>query len=157
VWNEYLMQVLAFVWVPTLLDALVPFAFLASELFMAHFVYNNLRGWLLTLGLIFVVGGAAQILTLTQARSLADENRDIIRVLAPHYRIRAVLSAVMVMLSICAFALYDVLRLGQAQFVIALLAFALVIVFSSSSVPFWNQVLAYARGEHRGPPQRSIQ
>jgi len=57
----------------------------------------------------------------------------------------------------CAFALYDVLRLVQAQFVIALLAFALVIVFSSSSVPLWNQVLAYARGEHSGPPQRSIQ
>src|SRR5579864_5838832 len=83
VWNEYLMQVLAFVWVPTLLDSLVPFAFLACELFMAHFVYHNLRGWLLTLGLIFVVGGAAQILTVTQARSLADENRDMTRVLAP--------------------------------------------------------------------------
>ena len=157
VWNEYLMQVLAFVWVPTLLDSLVPFAFLAGELFMAHFVYNNLRGWLLTLGLIFVVGGAAQILTVTQARSLADENRDIIRVLAPHFRVRAVLCAVIVVLCLCAFALYDVLRLGQAQFVIALLAFALIIVFSSSSVPFWNQVLAYARGEHRGPPQRSMQ
>ena len=61
------------------------------------------------------------------------------------------------MLCMCAFALYDVLRLGQAQFVIALLAFALVIVFISSSVPFWSQVLAYARGEHRSPPQRSIQ
>jgi len=84
VWNEYLMQVLMFVWVPTLLDSLVPFAFLASELFMAHFVYNGLRGWLLTLGLIFVGGGAAQILTVTQARSLADEHRDITRALAPH-------------------------------------------------------------------------
>ncbi len=155
VWNEYLMQALAFVWVPTLLDSLVPFAFLACELFMGHFVYNNLRGWLLTLSLIFVVGGAAQILTITQARSLADENRDITRVLAPHFWVRAVLSAVIVVLSLCAFALYDVLRFGQAQFVIALLAFALVIVFISSSVPLWNQVLAYAQGEHRTPRQES--
>jgi hypothetical protein len=59
------MQVLTFVWVPTLLDSLVPFAFLACELFMAHFVFNNLRSWLLTLGLMFVAGGAAQILTVT--------------------------------------------------------------------------------------------
>jgi hypothetical protein len=94
VWNEYLMQVLMFVWVPTLLDSLVPFAFLASELFMAHFVYNGLRGWLLTL--------------------------------------------------------------GQAQFVVALLAFALVIGFMGSSVPLWNQVLAYARGERRTVRQRSV-
>ncbi len=106
---------------------------------------------------MFVAGGAAQILTVTQARSLADENRDIIRVLAPHYRVRAVLGAGIVVLSLCAFALYDVLRLGQAQFVIALFAFALVIVFSGSSVPLWNRVLAYARGEYRSPPQRSMQ
>ncbi len=157
VWNEYLMQVLAFVWMPTLLDSLVPFAFLACELFMGHFVYHNLRGWLLTVGLIFVVGGAAQILTVTQARSLADENRDMTRVLAPHFRVRAVLEAVIVVFSLCAFALYDLLRLEQAQFVIELLAFALVIVFISSSVPLWNQLLAYARGEHRSPRQRSIQ
>jgi hypothetical protein len=78
-------------------------------------------------------------------------------VLAPHFRVRAVLCAVIVVLCLCAFALYDVLRLGQAQFVIALLAFALVIVFSSSSVPLWTPVLAYTRGEHRGPPQRSMQ
>lgn len=67
------------------------------------------------------------------------------------------LCAVIVVLCLCAFALYDVLRLPEPQFVIALLAFALIIVFSSSSVPLWNQVLAYARGEHRGPPQRSMQ
>ena len=151
VWNEYLMQVLAFVWVPTLLDSLVPFAFLACELFMAHFVYNNLRGWLLTLGLIFVVGGAAQILTVTQARSLADENRDMTRVLAPQGWFRAALDVVFVVLSLCAWALYDALRLGQAQFIVALVAFISIIVFVGSSVPYWNQLLAYARGERRTP------
>ena len=151
VWNEYLMQVLAFVWVPTLLDSLVPFAFLACELFMAHFVYNNLRGWLLTLGLIFVVGGAAQILTVTQARSLADENRDMTRVLAPQGWFRAALDVVFVVLSLCAWALYDALRLGQAQFIVAIVAFISIIVFVGSSVPYWNQLLAYARGERRTP------
>ena len=151
VWNEYLMQVLAFVWVPTLLDSLVPFAFLACELFMGHFVYNNLRGWLLTLGLIFVVGGAAQILTVTQARSLADENRDMTRVLAPQGWFRAALDVVFVVLSLCAWALYDALRLGQAQFIVALVAFISIIVFVGSSVPYWNQLLAYARGERRTP------
>ena len=41
-WHEYLMQALAFVWIPNLLDSLVPFAFLAGELFAAHFVYHGL-------------------------------------------------------------------------------------------------------------------
>jgi len=147
VWNEYLMQVLAFVWVPTLLDSLVPFAFLAGELFMAHFVYHGLRGWLLTLGLIFIVGGAANLLTLTQARTLAEENRDIARVLAPVGWVRLALNAVIGVLSLCAWALYDVLRLGQVQLVVALVALVGIIVFIGSSVPYWNQVLAYARGD----------
>ena len=147
VWNEYLMQVLAFVWVPTLLDSLVPFAFLACELFMAHFVYHGLRGWLLTLGLIFIVGGASQIVSNMQARALAEENRDIARVLAPVGWVRAALNAVIGVLSLCAWALYDVLRLGQVQLVVALVALVGIIVFIGSSVPYWNQVLAYARGD----------
>ena len=147
VWNEYLMQVLAFVWLPTLLDSLVPFAFLAGELFMAHFVYHGLRGWLLTLGLIFIVGGAATLLTLTQARTLAEENRDIARVLAPVGWVRLALNAVIGVLSLCAWALYDVLRLGQVQLVVALVALVGIIVFIGSSMPYWNQVLAYARGD----------
>jgi hypothetical protein len=147
VWNEYLMQVLAFVWVPTLLDSLVPFAFLAGELFMAHFVYHGLRGWLLTLGLIFIVGGAATLVTFTQARTLAEENRDTARVLAPVGWVRLALNAVIGVLSLCAWALYDVLRLEQVQLVVALVALVGIIVFIGSSVPYWNQVLAYARGD----------
>jgi len=147
VWNEYLMQVLAFVWVPTLLDSLVPFAFLACELFMAHFVYHGLRGWLLTLGLIFIVGGASQIVSSMQAHTLAEENRDIARVLAPVGWVRLALNAVIGVLSLCAWALYDVLRLGQVQLVVALVALVGIIVFIGSSVPYWNQVLAYARGD----------
>ncbi len=155
VWNEYLMQVLAFVWVPTLLDSLVPFAFLASELFMAHFVYHGLRGWLLTLGLIFVIGGASQIVSSMQARTLPEENRDIALVIAPVGWVRAALNAVIVVLSLCAWALYDVLRLGQVQLVVTLVALVGIIVFIGSSVPYWNQVLAYARGERRAVRQRS--
>jgi hypothetical protein len=147
VWNEYLIQVLAFVWVPNLLDSLVPFAFLASELFMAHFVYHGLRGWLLTLGLIFVIGGASQIVSSMQARTLPEENRDIALVIAPVGWVRAALNAVIVVLSLCAWALYDVLRLGQVQLVVALVALVGIIVFIGSSVPYWNQVLAYARGD----------
>jgi hypothetical protein len=32
----------------------------------------------------------------------------------------------------------------------------LIIVFIGSSVPFWNQVLAYARSEHRTVRQRGV-
>jgi len=123
-WHEYLMQALAFVWLPTLLDSLVPFAFLASELFAAHFVYHGLRNWLLAL--CFSV-----------------------RALLPQRRLRAALTAVIIVVSLCAWALYDVLRLGQVQFVVALVALVGIIVFLGSSVPYWNRILAYSRGEYK--------
>jgi hypothetical protein len=151
-WHEYLMQALAFVWMPTLLDSLVPFAFLACELFAAHFVYNGLRGWLFAVGLGFVVGAIAQLLTLTQARRLGEENRDLVGALRPLSRMRAALSAVIIVASLGAWALYDLLRLEHEAFVIALVATVLIIAFLSSSVPYWNRVLAYTRGEYQ--PQR---
>jgi hypothetical protein len=147
-WNEYLMQVLMFVWVPTLVDSLVPFAFLASELFTAHFVYGGLRYWLLSLGLTFVVGTLASIVTSRQARTFPEENRDVARALTPLDRVRAVLSAAILVLCLAAWALYDVLRLEQAQIVVALAALVALIVFLGSSVPYWNRILAYARGEY---------
>jgi hypothetical protein len=42
-----------------LLDSLVPFAFLVTELLMVHFVGEDLRGWLLGYGLVALLGVAA--------------------------------------------------------------------------------------------------
>jgi hypothetical protein len=148
-WNEYLMQILMFVWVPTLVDSLVPFAFLASELFTAHFVYHGLRNWLLSLGLTFIVGTVASIVTTMQVRTLPEENRDVARALTPLNWVRLGLVTVILVLCLAAWALYDVLQLEQVQIVVALVALVAIIVFLGSSVPYWNRVLAYARGEYR--------
>ena len=145
IWHEYLLQVLMFVWVPTLLDSLVPFAFLVGELFTAHFVYGSLQVWLLAFAITFGVGMAANLLTITQARNLSEENRDLLRVLAPHSRIRTMLILVIMVLFLCASALYGLLHLNQIQFIVALFALITVIVFLSSSIPRWHQVLVFAR------------
>lgn len=121
---------------------------LACELFLAHFVYQDLRNWLLTPGLTCVVGAAAHLVTTMQARTLAEENRDVARVLEPHRRYRAVFVTVIVIFCLCLWALYDVLHLGQVRLVIALVALIVVGGFVGSTVPYWNRVLAYAQGEH---------
>lgn len=148
-WNEYLMQILMFVWMPTLVDSLVPFAFLATELFTAHFVFHSLRNWLLSLGLTFAVGIMASFVTSVQARNLPEENRDVVRALASLTLIRLVLGVVIMVLCLAAWALYDVLRLEQVQIVVALAALFAIVVFLGSSVPYWNRALAYARGEYK--------
>jgi hypothetical protein len=149
VWNEYVLQVLAFVWAPTLLDSLVPFAFLAAELFMAHFVYRDLRSWLLALGGVTLIGVVAAVVTETQVRRLPEKNREAVRLLASQRRVRRLLSVAVVVLCSGAWALYDVAGFGRVQLAIALLALGLVVGFVASSIPLWNLLLARTRDETR--------
>jgi hypothetical protein len=95
------------------------------------------------------VGTIATIVTSTQAHTFPEENRDVARVLTPLNWVRAVLSTAILVLCLAGWALYDVLRLDQVQIVVALIALVAIILFLGSSVPYWNRVLAYARGEYR--------
>ena len=151
VWHEYVLQVLAFVWMPTVLDTIVPFAFLAAELLLAHCVYQDLRLWLLALGLVSTVGLAAGILTALQVRAF-NENRAIAGAIAPHRRARVVLNVVLVVLCLGAWALYDVLRLGQVQLGVSLAAVAGVLVWIGSAVPYGNEPACLCAWRSSGRP-----
>jgi hypothetical protein len=152
IWHEYLMMVLAYVWLPTLLDSLTPFAFVVAELFLVHFASGNLRGWLLAYAGCYLVGVVAWILQNSQARLLASENRLTKDVLAAQDRLRGGLGVALGGLSLALWALYDVLHLRHAQVAIAILALITTIAFLVSSVPGWNHLLAHARRE----PGRSV-
>jgi len=151
VWHEYVLQVLAFVWLPTMLDTVVPFAFLAAELLLAHCVYRDLRLWLLALGLVGVAGMAAGLVSTLQTRAF-PENHALVRALAPHHRVHWVLNAAIVVLSLGAWALYDALDLGQAQLGVALVAVASALTWIGGVVPYGKHLRAYARGDRRADP-----
>ncbi|HEX6509793.1 MAG TPA: hypothetical protein VF221_19370 [Chloroflexota bacterium] len=152
IWREYLMMVLAYVWLPTLLDSLVPFAFLAAEVFLAHFVFHNLRDWLLAFGACNTVGIAAWWLQVSQAqKTSSEEYRAVVEWVRRANSLRAELVLVFAALSFCAFGLYDVLRLGQVQGLIALVCLVAVIVFLATSVPYLNQILGPTQIRRREP------
>ena len=147
VWHEYLMQALAFVWVPTLLDSVVPFAFLLVELFLAHFVFGNQRAWLLAAGLCFAVGAAAWGATRTQARAEERENVGVLGAVGDIVPLRFAVNLITAGIFLVAWAVYDALGLDRAQFVVALLAFIVIAACIGATVPYWNRVLSYARGD----------
>lgn len=146
IWHEYLMTVLSHVWLPGLLDSLVPFAFLVAELLMVHFVGQDLRGWLLGYGLVALLGVAAWLQRNLRIRQVADEERDIPLALAARHWYRAVLAVAVTGFGLLGWLLYDPLHLGSAELAVAAVGLAGVVAIIASSVPMWNQILRYARG-----------
>jgi hypothetical protein len=147
IWHEYLMQALAFVWLPTLLDSLIPFTFLVVGLFLAHFVYGNQRAWLLAAAARFAVGIAAWGTSHISSRAHAEENIAVVGVLAQLSMARLALTVFPAAVFLAAWALYDVLGLGQIPVPVAAGALILIASRIAVTVPYWNRVLAHVRGE----------
>ncbi|HEV2236852.1 MAG TPA: hypothetical protein VGR57_09365 [Ktedonobacterales bacterium] len=147
IWHEFLMQALAYVWLPSLVDSLVPFAFLAVELFVAHFVYGNQRGWLLAASVAFALGLVAARATQVQARVSSADNQGVLGAVRSIFLARQAFYTGLAGLSFAAWGLYDVLRLGQHPLAVALATLAGVVGALGTTVPDWNRVLAHARGE----------
>jgi hypothetical protein len=155
IWHEYLMQALAYVWMPNLVDSLVPFAFVAVELIVAHFVYGNQRAWLLAASIAYAIGVVAARATIMQARRQSGDNQGVLRAVGSVIPVRLALMAGLALLGFAAWALYDMLRLRQHPLAVALVALIAVAASLGSTVPYWNRVLAYARSERTGAATES--
>jgi hypothetical protein len=149
VWHEYLMMVLLYVWLPSLLDSLIPFAFLVAELFLAHLVYRAIQGWLLAYAACYLVGAAAWLLKTRQVRALDAENRRVRTVVGRYDRFRGLLACTLGGASLAAGALYGVLGLGHADLLLAGAAAVGGVLFILSSAPMWNRVLELGYAERR--------
>jgi hypothetical protein len=147
VWHEYLMQALAYVWLPTLLDSAVPFGFLVAELVMAHFVYGNQRAWLFASGVAFVVGIVAWGTNRVQARAQGPENAGVLRAVSSFSRIRLAFSVVPAALYLGTWALYDVFELGRVRLAVSVASLLIMILTVIGTVPYWNRILRYAQNE----------
>jgi hypothetical protein len=147
VWHEYLMQALAYVWMPTLLDSVIPFAFLVAELFMAHFVYGDERAWLLAAGIGFGFGLASYALRRSQTYRHQQDNAGVVQAIRGFAGPRLAFSVAPAVIFLLAWALYDVLGLGRIPIVVAAGAVVVVVSAILGTVPYWQRVLAYARSQ----------
>jgi hypothetical protein len=147
IWHEYLMQALAYVWMPTLVDSALPFAFLVAELFLAYLVYGNQRAWLLVAGVAYGLGVVAWARTRSQAHSHVRENVGVLNAVSGVLSVRLMLSVLPAVLFLGAWALYDTLGLGQVSSVVAAVSVVIVVAGIGGTVPYWNRVLTYARNE----------
>jgi hypothetical protein len=110
-------------------------------------VGGDLRGWLLGYGLVALVGVAAWAQRNLRIRQFADEERDVPLSLATRHWYRAALAVAVTAFGLLGWLLYEALGLASAQLAVAVAGLAGVVVIIASSVPMWNEILRYARGE----------
>ena len=141
IWHEYLMMVLGYFWIPGLVDSVVPFAFAAGELFMAHFVVGNTRAWLLAYGATLAVGMTAWFVTRRQVSLHRDKNLDVLDTVGGQ-RLRVTLSAILTVLALGGGLFYSWTGLQRAPLMVAVAALAAALAYSVCSVPYWSQIRA---------------
>lgn len=113
VWNEYLIAAIAYVWTPTISDALLPFSPLALQLFVAHNVYPNERLWLAAMGAFLAVASVAFAYGFYRANRHRDTH-PVLRAIGVHQWLTMAVTGAGCVLSFGAALLYDQFRLGEA-------------------------------------------
>jgi hypothetical protein len=144
VWNEYVMGLMIYAAVASLLDAAIPFAVLAIELLLVHFMGGDPRGYLLAFAL-GACGGVVATLQVALRPETRTQNQSIHAGLTPVRQARFVFSAGSALLLVAAALAYDHLGLRQAPLLVALLVLADVLLFILSGVPYWRRVLVLAK------------
>jgi hypothetical protein len=117
---------------------------------MVHFVGEDLRGWLLGYGLVALVGVSAWLQRNVRIRQFPEADRDLPLSLATGHRYRGALAIAVSLFGLLGWLLYEPARLNEVPVVVAAAGLVGVILIIASSVPMWNQILRYARGEPVG-------
>jgi hypothetical protein len=161
-WDEYVIGITTFVWVPNVIDALLPFALGGAEVFTIGSL-RTLSSWLLGTALLAFIGLLAFINLYTKARREQDENGGILKVLRFHIFTGHLFAFLGFVLCLVLWQL--AIRVGNgnslplvgknAPLVLALCASPLILAFFIRSIVYWQSVIAYARGEISGDPPRS--
>jgi hypothetical protein len=80
IWNEYMMGLTIFRWVPQLKDSILPFAIGVSENFVVHNINTNLYSWCYAMSIFCLIGYIAYVNMYRSADpELHPENADIFK------------------------------------------------------------------------------
>ena len=155
IWHEYLMMVLVYFWIPGLVDSVVPFAFAAGELFMAHFVAGDTRDWLFAYGATFAVGMMAWFVTRRQVSVHRDKNLDVLGAVGGQ-RLRGTLSAIVTAVAVGGGLLYSWAGLERAPLLVAVAALVAGLGYALFSVPYWSQIRRHLQTTSRIVPMQGV-
>lgn len=142
-WNEYVMGVATLRWIPNLLDALIPFAFCISEIFLCNgiktpvlwFLGAAIFGFVLFLAFLNMYGAARRY----------EINQGMMKRLGS---LRFISLALCVLYSIISFMFFLIEQLWS-NVLLPCLALFLIIAFCLRTWIYWNRVMAFAKSSSK--------
>jgi hypothetical protein len=143
IWNEYLVAALAYAWIPTFLDSLLPFLLLAAELFLARFVAHDVRGWLLAMAGASLAAMVGLTHTVFRMRTADRSSQEVYAALQGDQYLNIASTAAGACLFLAAGLLYDVAGLNTMPLVVVIAATAVVSVYVSRSAVAWSRIQSF--------------
>jgi hypothetical protein len=145
IWNEYLVAALAFAWIPTFLDSLLPFSLLAAELFLARFIAHDLRGWLLAMGAASLVALIALAHTRARVWGGDPEQRALYTAIHGHYTVTMLTAAFGALLFLGAGVFYNTAALAKERVPVLVVATIATALYLSRAALSWQRIHRYIR------------
>ena len=94
IWQEYMIATMAFAWVPTLLDSLIPFALGVTEIALIVAIKRSPLSYSLLAAAVYVIAFVASCNYLYHARRGFEKNRYSLKILKQHPRRIVFLAAI---------------------------------------------------------------
>jgi len=149
-WNEYMMGATAFIWMPTLLDAIIPFALGAAELYSIHFILNDQPQWFLGVGITSLVSYFAFLNMFHKAKKNPDDNKAVIHSLGIHKYISEICSLLGFLFMCVSWLISERYASSiNVQIVLSTFATANIVVFLARSIFYWRAIANYAQNKTR--------
>ncbi|HEV7508975.1 MAG TPA: hypothetical protein VGS07_29130 [Thermoanaerobaculia bacterium] len=156
-WNEYRMGSTTFVWIPRLLDTLVPFGLAMIQFSLVRTIMLHPKYWFLSVAGFWVIAGFAFWHMYCRASGEPEINGAALQALSLEKRSNHLLCAGGATVNLIFAALLWDLTINQIQSSIALLISAtmstvfMVMVFVRGELS-WNRVIRFSRGGQEKVP-----
>jgi hypothetical protein len=141
VWNGFIRGFVALIYVPKLVDGMIPFALGAAQCFSAYFVAHGVRGWYWSIAAISFIGFIGYVNAEVNARLNRAENGHVMAFYGRHLRILQ--ASTLVLVAVCAAIAYFS---RWSEEILTLFTFLVTAGYAVTEEVLWLRFEKLARG-----------
>jgi hypothetical protein len=147
-WNEYFMVLSLFRWIPTLIDAMIPFAIFIAEVFLAKNI-NDPFIWLIAMGAYVFFAVTGYIYMAKHSKKYPENNIPLNLSRKRTKKVKITLLLISFFSFLIAFSGYfNIINFNENTMTILGVSYFLILtIFSIDTYLFWNMILRFIRDD----------